>query len=131
MAAGNGKDHRPVDTLFIENSHDAGIIEGIGHVIVREARLADIWPYMGAGSSPTEFGMRMLAASLEVNGRRFSFEEFGQISFRHVKKLQTLFPEVNRVNGVGQDEDADEEPAKNVEGAATSAPDASVSETGS
>lgn len=129
MAVGNGKDHHPVDTLFVEDSHDAGVIDGIGHVIIREVRLADIWPYMGTGSSATEFGMRMLAASIEINGRRFTFEEFGRFSMKNVRKLQALFPEVNRINGIGEADD-EEEPAKNAEGAVTEpAPVASASET--
>lgn len=131
MAAGNGKDHSPKDTLFGEETFDAGVVKGIGHVIVREARLADIWPYMGAnGVSASEFGMRLLAASIQINGKRFTFEEFGQISVRHLSQLQSMFPHVQRINGIGVDE-AEEEPPKNVEGATPIAPEGSVIATGS
>jgi len=130
MAAGNGRDHKPQDTLFGEETFDAGIVKGVGHVIVREARLVDIWPYMGAtGVSASEFGMRLLAASVEINGKRFSFEEFGQISVKHLSQLQTLFPHVQRINGIGGE--PEEEPAKNVEGATQIAPEGSATATAS
>lgn len=121
MAAGNGHDPKPVDTLFGAESFDAGIINGLGHVIVREARLVDVWPYMGTATGASEFGMRLLAAAIEINGRRFSFEEFGRISVRHLRQLQALFPEVRRINGM--DDETEEETPKNVEGGAA-APEA-------
>jgi hypothetical protein len=129
MAERNGLDHQPVDTLFGEESFDAGVIKGLGHVFVREARLADIWPYMGGGEGASQFGMRLLAASVEINGKRFTFEEFGKISVKHLLAIQSLFPHVQRINGIGMDE-PEEEP-KNVEGAASSAPEGLVDATGS
>lgn len=127
---GNGKDHNPVDTLFGVASHDAGLIDGLGHVIIREARLADVWPYMGGTASASEFGMRLLAASIEINGKRYSFEEFGQIGVKHMNKLQRLFGEVQRINGIGTEAE-EEEPPKNAEGAISVAPEGSVPATGS
>jgi hypothetical protein len=131
MAERNGKDHAPVDTLFGEDSFDAGIVKGVGHVIVREARLADIWPYMGADSNASEFGLRLIAASVEINGKRFTFEQFGQISIKHMAELQKLFRDVQRVNGMLLLEQ--EEPARpNADGAdAGTAPDGSATATGS
>lgn len=129
MAAGNGKDPNPVDTLFGSESFDAGVIKGLGHVIVREAKLADVWSYMGAATAP-EFGMRMLAASIEINGRRFSFEDFGNISVKHLRSLQALFPVVQKINGLGEDDEI--EPPKNAEGGDVAAdPAVSAAETGS
>lgn len=129
MAAGNGKDPHPVDTLFGEETFDAGVIKGLGRVVVREARLADVWPYMSGADAP-EFGMRMLAASIEINGRRFTFEEFGKISVKHLRALQGLFPVVQRINGLGPDDD-ELEPPKNVEGGPPAEPAVSAAETGS
>ncbi|RPI41343.1 MAG: hypothetical protein EHM67_08410 [Hyphomicrobiaceae bacterium] len=119
MTERNGLDHQPIDTLFGEDSFDAGVIKGLGHVIVREARLADIWPYMGGGdgANASEFGLRLLAASIEINGRRFTFEEFGRISVKHSRKLQDLFAKVSEINGMTLDTDDEGDREKNAEGA--------------
>jgi hypothetical protein len=130
MAERNGLDHQPVDTLFGEERFDAGIIRGLGHVFVCEARLADIWPYMGEASTASEFGMRMLAASVEINGKRFTYEDFGKISVRHLNALQKLFPHVQRINNIGGSDEPEEAP-KNVEGAVVTAPEGSAAATGS
>jgi hypothetical protein len=128
MAERNGLDRQPVDTLFGEDSFDAGVLKGLGHVIVREARLEDVWPYMGA-TGASEFGLRMLAASIEINGKRFTFEQFGKISVKHMRVLQNLLPQVQKINGL-LDQEEDQEP-KNGEGAVVPAPAVSAAETGS
>ena len=123
---GNGVDHDPIavkGTLFERESKDMGEIKGLGHVVIREAQLAEIWPYLGAdGEGPNSFSMRMLAASLEIDGSPISFEQLQTVGMRKLRKLQELMPEVQRVNGMGLiDERDDEGEAKNVETAGSEA----------
>lgn len=137
--AGNGTTHPdPLGTLFADKQIDKGVIEGFGHVVLREAQLAEVWPYMTDDSGQAaEFGMRVLAASLLINGHPVTFDELGKVGMSHMKVLQQLLPEVQELNGLNRplnpmgDDDEDGEgdaPNPAMPGAG---PAGSQSETGS
>ena len=123
MAAenGNGVDHGAtvIDTIFQRESKDMGVVAGLGHVILREAPLSDIWPYLGGDAENVQsFGLRMLAASIEINGHRISFEQLQGVGMRKLRILQSLLPEVQRINGMGMETtEAGEGEEKNVDAA--------------
>jgi hypothetical protein len=109
------------DTIFAEQTVDAGDIPGLGHVIIHEAALKDIWPYMTSGEGPAMFGIRVLAASIEIDGRRYTFDEIMNIGMKHMAQLQTLLPAVRKINGLDFDVDAgdDDDEQKKGEAAGT------------
>lgn len=106
------------DTLFQPATKDMGFIKGLGKVTIREATVGDLWPHMGGGLSTGEFPLRVLAASLLINGKQVTFEQLTQLGMRHFAKLQKMLPEVMIINGMNEgggeaDEDDEEEDEEN------------------
>lgn len=110
-AAGSG-------TVFNPATQEVGEIKGLGRITVREARLGDIWPYMNDARNPT-FSLRVLAASLLIDGEPMTFERMGNLGVRHLKALRGLLPDVMKINGLDREraaEEDDEVTGKNGEG---------------
>lgn len=107
----------PHGTLFAVATIDKGMVEGFGRVVLREAQLSEIWPYMSdEANAASEFGLRVLAASLLINGKPMSFADIGRMGMRHLAVLQGFLPEVQELNGLNStitepeaDEGADDE----------------------
>lgn len=105
------------DTLFKPATKNMGRMKGLGAVVLREAIIGDLWPYMGEMTG-AEFPLRVLAASMSINGQPVTFEQLNTLGMRHLKQLQKLLPEVMAINGFDAaggeaDEDDEEEETEN------------------
>jgi hypothetical protein len=128
----NGEDHpaAATDSIFAERTRDLGTMPGLGHVILHEAPLFEVWPYLGKDDNMT-FGLRVLAASVEIEGRRFTFEELSKVGMRHMTALQKLLPEVRAINGIIVADEEDDAQKKDAAAAEGDTQAASQSETAS
>lgn len=97
-------------TIFQPATRDMGHVKGLGQVTLREATVGDLWPHMGDGMSSGQFPLRVLAASLLINGQQVTFEQLTKLGMRHFAKLQKMLPAVMEINGMNDaGGDADEE----------------------
>lgn len=126
MTPGNGKarpepaadEAPPPAALFARETIEKGEIEGLGRVTIREAQLADVWAFLdlaGQEEGRREFGLRLAAASVLIDGKPLTFDDILRLPFRRMKALQGLLPDIMKVNAVIA-EGAEEGAPKNAAG---------------
>lgn len=113
-ANGHEKSPPPPAELFEAEEIDKGHIPGVGHVVLHAAVLGDMWAHMGktGEADRQEFGLRLLAASIRINGQAIAYDDLKRIPFSKVQLLMALLPEVQRLNGVAAVVEATEAPGK-------------------
>lgn len=91
-------------TLFSNDVRDLGEVKGLGHVVVREARIGELWQFIGGTGKVTdtrEFPIRVLAASLVIDDKPVTFEQIMGMGVSRFRALQELLPVVMEINGLG------------------------------
>lgn len=107
--------HKPAPpaSLFATRTIDLGEVPGVGHVIVHEAVAGNVWDVLDkARTDPQAFARKMLAASLEVDGYRFTATDLDRLPFSKFRALQDLLPKVLEVNAIAQGEGEAASPAR-------------------
>lgn len=119
-AAGKSNGHKPPPAeLFAVDEIDKGHIPGLGHVVLRSAVLGEMWGHTNTETDAErqEFGLRLLAASITINGEQISYQDLRRVSFSKINLLLALLPEIQRINGMGAAAAAEiETPRKNAAG---------------